>query len=141
MPSPFPCRPVIREWLSKKTQIEKKKWNFTAGPYRHKYRNTCIRHRHKIKHRISKPEIPMREKESHKLSFQSIILPNRFNLLTCNSSDQADSLQKDDPFKQWVFSRGVSRTAATSKMECLVIIVDVFQLLSQSAPSWTLQQS
>ena len=24
MPSPFPCRPVIREWLSKKTQIEKK---------------------------------------------------------------------------------------------------------------------
>ena len=25
MPSPFPCSPVIREWLWKKTKIEKKK--------------------------------------------------------------------------------------------------------------------
>ena len=24
MPCPFPCSPVIREWLCKKTQIEKK---------------------------------------------------------------------------------------------------------------------
>ena len=27
MPFPFPCSPVIREWLWKKTQIEKKKKN------------------------------------------------------------------------------------------------------------------
>ena len=39
------------------------------------------------------------------------------------------------------FYRGGSRTAATCKMERFVMIVNDFQPLSQSAPSWMLQQS
>ena len=36
---------------------------------------------------------------------------------------------------------GGSRAAVTSKMERFVIIVNDFQLLSQSAPFWMMQQS
>ena len=40
-----------------------------------------------------------------------------------------------------MISRGGSRTAATSKMERFVIIVNGSRYLSQSTPSWMLQQS
>ena len=40
-----------------------------------------------------------------------------------------------------ILIRGGSRTAATSKIERFLIIVNGFQLLSQSAWSWMLQQS
>ena len=36
--------------------------------------------------------------------------------------------------------RGGSRTAATSKVELFVIIVNGFQILSQTAPPWMWQQ-
>ena len=56
---------------------------------------------------------------------------------------QKSKCSKDEVFKLVKDTRGGSRTAATSSMEYFVIIVNGFQplLLSQSVPSWMLQQS
>ena len=56
-------------------------------------------------------------------------------LLTLILFDNAAKIELSQSYHKY---RGGSRTAATSKMERFVIIVNG---LSQSAPSWLLQQS
>ena len=56
-------------------------------------------------------------------------------LLTLILFDNAAKIELSQSYHKY---RGGSRTAATSKMERFVIIVNG---LSQSAPSWMLQQS
>ena len=56
-------------------------------------------------------------------------------LLTLILFDNAAKIELSQSYHKY---RGESRTAATSKMERFVIIVNG---LSQSAPSWMLQQS
>ena len=57
-----------------------------------------------------------------------------------DDDDDDDDVDDDDNLFGWNGFRGRSRAVATSKMERFAIIVSSPYLLSQSAPSWMLQQ-